>query len=82
MSALSKLAEADTIIAFIIRERGQEAGFGVFEALDAPHITDEVFTVIAVYRSPFLVWQIRYSIYENHRPFTNLCGSVLARGRG
>lgn len=37
MPALTISAEADTIIAFIIRERGQEAGFGVFERFDASH---------------------------------------------
>ena len=69
MPALAVLAEADTVIAFIIWERRQYSCVGVFETFDASHIADKVFAIIALYGSPFFIRKIWYSIYGNHRPF-------------
>lgn len=69
MPALTITAKADTIISLVICKSRQESCIRVFEAFDAPHIADKVFPLVAFYWSPFLIWQIGYSIYGYHHPF-------------
>ena len=70
--SLSVLTQAHTQIAFIVLKGGQEAGVCVFEALNSSHIADEVFALVALYGSPFLIWEVFNIIYGSHPFLTNL----------
>ena len=68
MPVLTIAAEADTQITLIVCERCQEPRICVFQRFDASMVTYKILASIALYRTPFLVREIWYSVYGNHHP--------------
>lgn len=72
MAALSFSAQANPVVALIVCKWCQEPRVGKLQAFDPPHIADQVFIIIPLYRQPFFVWQVCNSIYRNHPFFYRL----------
>ena len=67
MSAFTVSAKTDTLITFIVYERGQQPRLGLFQGFGASHVGDQILAPVARHNAPFFIRQIRDIVFYRNR---------------